>query len=497
MGLKNFQREDYERIVQREQTPDDERYSTGFIVGSEMGTGKTAVALAVICKGLDPECPRPGQPRATLVLVPGPGVLSNWTREITKFAPGLRVVVYHGAKRGTDVDALKKQDIILATYAQVVGQYKKYLNDEDGVMLNHPFFDFKFHRVILDEAHEIRNPETQRAKACFALCKVHGLCLTGTPAQNSARDFGSYFCFLSVRDHDLGKIDAFNDVIAQPIDDGEHGEALRILTTALSRLMIYRKLRLVAKLEDRYETRIDIEMKPQERAVYNYVLTMPELLGKSSSEEDKCEENNEKEDLAALIPVENGQLSLPDALNDTREVFDMSYLSSKIEKTSEIIQKIRQRPGDQKTIVFAFFKLTLDILESALKKHGIHCVQYTGEMSTNQRDNALIQIRDNPKYTVILMSLLAGAVGINVTSCSNVIIMEPWWNPYVEEQAIARAHRMGQTRGVTVYRLVVLGTIEERIAELQEKKKNTIDRVLNNMPARLSVQELDTLQNGL
>ncbi|TFY81230.1 hypothetical protein EWM64_g2783 [Hericium alpestre] len=498
LKLKTFQSEDLDTLAELERNY-CEGDACGRMIAYATGMGKTALLLALTALNRSPA----GSP--TLVICPNIGVLQHRESEMKKFTPQLTYELYYGGNK-PNAEKLSKCDVILATYAQVTRQHTEWLADH--------------------EFHNARNPDTKPAKACWDLQKTFAFCLSATPAQNSVLDFFSAFKFLEIPDHDLDDLATFRELIITPVDKGlrERTEAQTILTDVLRRYMVYRPKGLLG-LPPRHDRFIKVRLNTDEKLVYHHVevlfhpqpyarftrtrqiCTHPylttkavdpqEILQKGDPEvEDKPQRSRRAVDdiTAAFSHRRRDAIHEGDhALKAVRHVFDPSYKSSKIIAMTKILQQIRSRPGNEKTIVFAQFKLSLDLLHSVLLEQGFKCAFYTGAMKPSEREAALKAIKTNPKCTVILMTLLAGAVGLDVTSCNNVIFMEPWWNPFPEEQGIGRAHRLGQTRPVHVYKVVVEETIEEAVIAKQDEKKELIGEIMSSCEADLKVKEVEEM----
>ncbi|KAI0310335.1 P-loop containing nucleoside triphosphate hydrolase protein [Amylostereum chailletii] len=172
---------------------------------------------------------------------------------------------------------------------------------------------------------------------------------------------------------------------------------------------------------------------------------------------------------------------LPITLRPYKHVFDLSYTSAKLATALSLLRTIRAR--GEKTLVFAHFRWTMDVLHHALIRERIGCAQYHGDLSSSERTAVLDRVRTDAGCTVLIMSILAGGVGLNITSCNHVLVLEPWWNPYVEDQAIARAHRIGQTKPVQVYKLVGEDCVEGRMTATQERKRAEVGSMMGRASA--------------
>ncbi|KAA1466953.1 P-loop containing nucleoside triphosphate hydrolase protein [Dentipellis sp. KUC8613] len=492
--LKRYQHEDLEKLLARE----NGLYTAarGPIIAYPTGLGKTPLMIAIVTSTMKSAA------GPTLIIVPSGGVLQQWKSECKAFAPGLKISVQHplfDAVRGTNL------------YEPAGPHY--------------PLFCISWNRVILDEAHNIRNYETKRAKACFTMVEKarYAACLTATPAQNSFRDFYSYFKFLNITDYGLHNWGNFNAQIVLPLlaENSDPDPATALLTEVLLRHVIWQPKDLISLPSLQTHT-VNVTLTPAERGLYRYIQSL--RLGRSSyvqftRERQVCdhgalvrmevkpsellldgydsdvEEPTTEDDLdgisssMAALGVDKsskGETEDPwqpvseDGVRKWAFLLQETYRSSKMCTAIKILKEIRQRSGNEKTIVFSHFKEPLSILHGFLKEEGFSCVSYTGMMTIAERGEALSKISHNAKETVILMSLKSGSDGLNVAACNNVILLEPWWNPYVERQAIGRIHRLGQTRPSHVYRLLTPGTIEMQVRKKQLEKEASIDLLMGS-----------------
>ncbi|KII86289.1 hypothetical protein PLICRDRAFT_56026 [Plicaturopsis crispa FD-325 SS-3] len=526
-SLKPYQAVDVQRLHDREEgghicgSPNN----TGFVLAYDMGLGKTVVTIALVCK-------RPlrsntdGVVPATLVVCPSVGIISHWASEVQKFAPHLKVLIYHGKDLSRDTKFIGGFDIVLATYNQICIQHRALLKFKElalrsGIREGNnfpidpeycPLFLLKFHRIVFDEAHVMRNPVRQTPAACWALRKNHGLCLSGTPAQNSLRDLYPLLKFLRVDYRGLHDLETFDRLITKPLKQGRIAEPTQLLQTVLPDAMIYRrKDDSLIKLPPKVDRTINLRLTRQESEFYDYVrqhmpfksmwaklirlrqaCDHPFLLTKAihaneveftvggtqdSEVPDEAQSAGDGNVTEPVLEADMNPLKIPEALEFARELLDPTYVSSKLAEVMEILHKIVDKR--EKTIVFGHSKVMLSLISDKLAEQEIESVVYDGDLNLQECEWALEKIRTDDQCLVLLMSIMAGGTGLNITACSHVILIEPWWNPFVEEQAIDRVHRIGQTKTVYIYRLVVDETIEENVVATQQDKLSSIGQVLN------------------
>ncbi|MBW2733506.1 MAG: DEAD/DEAH box helicase [Deltaproteobacteria bacterium] len=399
----------------------------GALLADDMGLGKTLQLLAA------------AQGRC-LVVAPT-SVLSNWGREIARFRPHASVCLYHGSTR-----KLVEADFTLTSYA---------ILRLDVEALGAVEWD----TLVLDEAQQIKNPESQAARAAFALDARWRVALTGTPVENRLGDLWSLFHFLN-RGLLGGRAD-FEERFTQAIAHGQAQEELhrRVRPFILRRL----KAEVAPDLPPRTEMLWRFALDEQEQQSYDAVraATQQEVvrkLGGGGSVLAALEALLRLRQAAchtALLPGGEGRGSAPSS--------KLRLLRDKLE---ELVAE------GHKALVFSQWTSLLDLVEPILGQIGVDFCRLDGQTRDRQGVVECFQAEDPSAPPVMLISLRAGGVGLNLTAADHVFILDPWWNPAVEQQAADRAHRIGQTKPVMVHRLVAEGTVEERMLDLQEKKKN-------------------------
>lgn len=537
----------------------------GGLLCDDMGLGKTIQIISLILKNR----PRIKKQRveyeklerlnlkATLVVSPV-SLITQWINEMKKFAPELKTLLFHGPKRTDDAEELLDYDVVVTSYETLRSENNK---------ASSPMFEVKWHRVVLDEAHTIKNSESLTADAMFNLSGARRWCLTGTPVQNNIEELQSLFIF--IRCSELSKAGSWNRYITNE----SKIIAFEKLHSELDKLMLRRTKQILKetsfKLPPKEIHKVEVEFSPEEKILYQQVSSSiihsmkDELNG--SLEDSSVQKNskgnnglishvsidkitaNHKERgsfyLRALVnllrlrqlcchwkllsdldkeemdeelnqtvvvsyskksgssdsdlddPIGNlsafmNELSVKDlkcqvcfleksipgskkcktckgeSASDNHQNLS-NHESAKVLKLIEILKLDKTR----KTIVFSQFRQLLLLLGPPLEAHGIKFVMYDGSMNLKQKDQALSMLRDDPSTTVLLCSLKSGAVGLNLTAASQVVIFDPWWNPQVQEQAIDRVYRIGQTKKVDVYELIIKNSVEENIVKLQNHKR--------------------------
>ncbi|KAJ3050148.1 hypothetical protein HK097_008860 [Rhizophlyctis rosea] len=634
----------------------------GGILADDMGMGKTVQSIATMVANPSNNPKR----KSTLVVAPV-SLIYQWHAEIlAKVRPGkLTVTIYHGQQKKKSLVALAQYDVVLTSFSTLAGEWpetKKTRKStgrvtgffdpdfdsreaEEDNETNEPedpkvtrmragnLFKMKWHRVILDEAHSIKNKATRSAKACFNLEATYRWCLTGTPIQNNIGDLFSLIHFLGLRPY--CDWTAFRKRIQEPFKRGRHKRALERVITLMKAICLRRsktatldgkpivtlpsrtvnmditdftipEREFYSHLERKTQLRFNAYLKAGTvMKNYTHVLVLllrlrqacdhPQLLakdfekagrehemegGSAENAEDHmknvldnlkadikkrlldqdlnalecpvcldtitngvilnlcghvyCQEcltahaniNPEMDarkqcptcrqdiDLGSVIPVAKfashfadeiaakkaadndgavdtkgkgkavdngnpGDVEIQQELEDMMSDPDADWISStKIDKMMAILEETRKNHPGEKTIIFSQFTGMLDMLDVPLTRNGYEYERYDGSMSAIQRDQAVKNLANKANKTVMLVSMKCGSLGLNLTCANHVILLDPWWNPAVENQSIDRVHRFGQQRDVTVHRIFIGNTVEDRIMQLQKEKQALADAAL-------------------
>jgi superfamily II DNA or RNA helicase len=418
----------------------------GALLADDMGLGKTVQALCVV-RG------------KTLVVAPT-SVVHNWSDEIRRFRPGLSACVYHGSKRVLDPEA----DVTITSYA---------LLRLDEEVLAKPAWDI----VVLDEAQLIKNPESQVAQVAYRLKSAWRLTMSGTPVENRLDELWSQMHFLNRGL--LGGRKDFQERYAKPVGEGVDGAAARLRERI--RPFVLRRLKqdVAPELPPRTDATLYCALGESERRVYDAVraATLTEVVAKLR------EGGGVLAALEALLRLRQAACHpalVPGQTADT---------SAKVERLRESLETVVAEGN--KALVFSQWTSFLDLIEPHLRASAIRFTRLDG--STDDRAGVVAQFQDPGGPPVLLISLKAGGTGLNLTAADHVFLMDPWWNPAVEDQAADRAHRIGQNRPVMVYRLVAEETVEERILLLQEAKRGIADAALGDAARAASLTRDDLL----
>ncbi len=439
-------------------------FGFGGCLADDMGLGKTIQILALLEQRRARRLKHDEVRKPSLVVVPK-SLVFNWIEEAAKFAPQLKVVDYTGNDRQARVHELATADVILTTY----GTLRK---DTDQMLA----LDFDY--AILDEAQAIKNPKTDAAKSCYLLKADHRLTMTGTPIENHLGDLWSQFRFLNpgLLGHSQA-FAAFSRVDCQ-------AETLEQLSKAIRPFILRRTKQEVLKdLPDKTEQTLFCEMTPKQKRQYNelrehYRVKLGETIQELGMHRSK-------------IHVLEALLRLRQAACDGRLV--NPKLGARGAKMDLLLEQLEEVMGEgHKVLVFSQFTSLLALLEKDLKTRKMRYEYLDGK--TNDRKSPVHRFQHDANCQLFLISLKAGGHGLNLTAADYVYILDPWWNPAVEAQAIDRAHRMGQTKNVFAYRMITKGTVEEKILELQKTKRELADSIISGNSSLIRTLTADDLQ---
>ncbi|TRX70296.1 DEAD/DEAH box helicase [Carboxylicivirga sp. M1479] len=439
----------------------------GGILADDMGLGKTLQVLTFLQHVLD-------QDSTTNLIVVPTTLLFNWENEIKKFAPDLNAHYHYGVQRVTDASVFDEYDIVFTTYGILL---------RDIEMLR----EYQFNYIVLDESQAIKNPASRRYKAANLLKAKSRLALSGTPIENSTFDLYAQMNF--VNRGFLGGVSSFKESFSNAIDkEGDEligGELQRMINPFVLRRT---KEKVASELPPKTEDVIFCEMEPAQRKVYDYYrdLFRDQIIGKMASD-----------------GVGKSKMMVLEALTRLRQVCDSPQLISgshfettESVKIKEIVQHITDRTANHKILIFSQFVKMLGLIKDELTRRNIEFEYLDGKSTTKQRENSVNNFQNNEELRVFLISLKAGGTGLNLTAADYVYIVDPWWNPAVENQAIDRCYRIGQDKNVFAYRMICRDTVEEKIIKLQEKKKKLAGDIVQtdeNIMKTLTVDDLKDL----
>ncbi len=423
----------------------------GGVLADDMGLGKTVQTLAHLL--LEKRAGRANLP--SLVVAPT-SLMYNWKAEAARYAPELRVLVLQGAGRKPLFEAMVQHDVVLTTYPLLS-------RDEELLQAQH------FHLLVLDEAHNIKNPKTRAAQVAGSLQARHRLCLTGTPVENNLGELWSLFNFLMPGL--LGSEKSFRELYRTPIERGGDVARQQQLARRLAPFLLRRTKEMVAtELPAKTEIIRAVELDGPQRDLYETI--------RISMQQRVRDEVGSRGLAGSQIIVLDALLKLRQVCCDPSLVkLDSARKVSRSAKLELLLDLLHDLLAEgRRILVFSQFTSMLALIEAELEKARIGYVQLTGDTQDRQTPVDRFQRGDVPLF---LISLKAGGVGLNLTAADTVIHYDPWWNPAVENQATDRAHRIGQDKPVFVYKLVAAGTVEEKILALQHRKAQLAAGVLD------------------
>ncbi len=427
----------------------------GGILADDMGLGKTLQVLAFL-QSLASASP-PGPPRPALVVCPT-SLVFNWMHEAATFTPRLRALALDGPRRQSLFARIPEHDLVVTSYALLRRDADLYRSVE-------------FDTVVLDEAQHIKNRETQNAQAVKAMRAQQRLVLTGTPMENSVLDLWSIFDFLMPGY--LGTAQDFRERYEQPIVKAKDSAVQSRLARRLQPFVLRRlKSQVAQDLPPRLEQISFCDLTDDQAAVYQELL--------AASRAQVTEAVGQQGLAKTRLLVLQALLRLRQACCDLRllklDGIPPAAASGKLDLFAELLDEILD--GGHRALVFSQFTQMLALIRERLEAEQVPYCYLDG--STSNRAAVVQQFQSTSTIPLFLISLKAGGVGLNLTGADTVIHFDPWWNPAVEDQATDRAHRLGQTRVVTSYKLIARGTVEEKILHLQHRKRDLIKSVLGD-----------------
>jgi SNF2 family DNA or RNA helicase len=453
--MRSYQKAGYQWLLMLE------KYGLGGILADDMGLGKTVQAISALSRLPANSC--------SMVICPKT-LLFNWAAEIEKFNKSLSYVIYEGNQKERKIILENlKVNILFASYSII---------QNDIAELSQIDFDY----IILDEAQHIKNSAALRTKAVKKLKSRHRLALSGTPIENNPTELWSIFDFLMP-----GYLPALkhfkNDYMSEKQKDAN--EKLKMLVSPF--ILRRRKQDVLIELPDKQEQIAYCKMTTVQEKMYLQIL-----------------DNVKQKFLKFDEDIKSNYLHVLAALTRLRQICDhpvlvdenakrIEELSGKLELLKEII--IDAIEGGKKLLVFSQFVQMLQVLKDMMKREKISFEYMDG--STKNRQQVIDNFNNNNNIRAFLISLKTGGYGLNLTAADTVIIVDPWWNPMGENQAIDRAHRIGQTKKVMVYKIITKGTIEEKILNLQENKKEMFEYIIDGGQSVLKNMNAEELRDLL
>ena len=437
------------------------RLGIGALLADDMGLGKTIQIIAHVLK-LKEKGDHP-----VLIICPT-SVLGNWEHEFARFAPSIKVKIHHGSGR-SNADSFKneakKYDVILTSYALA-------WRDEEHIS------SINWELVVLDEAQNVKNPFTKQSKKVKAIPAKSRIALTGTPIENRLSDIWSIMEFLNPGY--LPQWERFKERFAKPIETDNNMQKKSALKSALNPFIL-RRLKtdksIIRELPEKIESLEWCGLTTEQATLYKAVV--------DSSLEKIQSETGEQRRMAIFATITKLKQICNHPANFLKDSTDLGERSGKVERLRELVREMVD--AGESCLVFSQYTEMASMIQSDLEKDFKVPIYYLhGQLQRKARDRVVFEFQNNNGPAVLVLSLKAGGIGLNLTKASNVIHFDRWWNPAVENQATDRAFRIGQKKNVFVYKFVSKGTIEERIENLLSKKKDLADSIVGSGESILS-----------
>lgn len=437
-------------------------FNFGGCLADDMGLGKTIQVIAFILSQ------RAKVPQNTNLVVVPTSLVHNWQHELQKFAPSIRVRVIYGADRIKSVTDFDHFEVVLTSYGTLLADIS-FLKD------------YVFNYIFLDESQQIKNPESQRYKAARLLKSRNKVILTGTPVENNTFDLYAQLSFACPGL--LGSKQYFKDIYSQPIDMFKSSKRAAELQKKVSPFILRRtKQEVATDLPEKTEMVLYCDMKTEQRAIYDaYETEFRDYISATTGDQ-----------------LDKKPMNVLKGITKLRQICDSPLLikgekmpGNASAKIDTLLEEIEGKRHQHKILVFSQFVEMLSLVKKELTTRGIKFAWLTGQ--TRNRQAVIEEFQTNAEVRVFLISLKAGGTGLNLTEADYVYLLDPWWNPAVENQAIDRCHRIGQDKNIVAVRLICPDTVEEKIMELQERKQDLAKGLISTDNAFFSSLSKDDL----
>lgn len=444
----------------------------GGCLADDMGLGKTLQTISFL------QFVKEKYPGSTQLVICPTSLIFNWESELQKFAPSLKFYRHYGTQRELKEAHIEDFDVILTSYGVV---------RNDIEQLSEVLWQY----VILDESQSIKNPDARATRAILQLRSVNRIILSGTPVQNNTFDLYSQFNFLNPGQ--LGNREYFNREFAIPIDKLGSKEKAQYLKKLINPFTLRRTKEQVAKdLPDKTISVLWCTMEPSQRKLYNEYRDgyRSRLLKKIDEEGISKSGLDVLEGLLRLRQICDHPALVNATGTSTEDIGDSSV------KINELIREVKENAGNHKLLIFSQFTQMLHLIKEQFENENIEHCYLDGSTTLKKRQEEVERFQQTDSIKAFLISLKAGGVGLNLTTADYVYIVDPWWNPAAEQQAIDRAHRIGQQRKVFAYKMICKDSVEERILKLQQRKKDLADDLIQedaNFVKTLSRDDIEFL----
>lgn len=425
-----------------------DEFQWGGILADDMGLGKTLQVLTFLTHVTE------HNDQTNLLVVPT-SLLFNWQNEIEKFNPKLTYFIHHGAGRDRSLSKFEGAQLVFTTYGTMVSDIELLKNQT-------------FNYVILDESQAIKNPTSKRYKAACILPARNKLAMTGTPIENNTFDLFAQMNFLNPGL--LGNMTNFKKFYSTAIDKHKDQDRAADLQKIINPFVLRRtKEQVATELPDKVEDVIYCEMESAQRKVYDAYRNYYREKIISKIDEDGLNQSR--------FSVLEGLTKLRQVCDTPQLIKDENYKATSA-KMKELLQHIKEKTNQHKLLVFSQFVQMLKLIEHELKEQGVSYAYLDGQSKPADRQKSVEHFQSEEQCRVFLISLKAGGTGLNLTAADYVYLVDPWWNPAVENQAIDRCYRIGQDKKVIAYRMICKDTVEEKILSLQASKKALANQIV-------------------
>lgn len=423
----------------------------GGCLADDMGLGKTLQAITFL-----QHISNQKKKETHLVVCPT-SLLYNWENELKKFAPELTCLIYYKGNRNYDANTFKQYNIILTTYGCI-------RSDIDQLE------QFKFGYIICDESHAIKNPAAQLSKAVVRLQSRNRIVLSGTPVQNNTFDLYAQMNFINPGL--LGSREFFKSEFSQPIDKYGDKEKSAQLKKIIYPFLLRRTKEQVAKdLPAKTEITLWCEMEEEQRKIYDAL--------KHYYRENLLQRIAEDGVGSSAVYILEGLTKLRQACNAPQLLNDYKNVTNASVKLEVLLNELEENIGDHKVLIFSQFTGMLQLVADALENNNAPFLYLDGGTKAEQRQELVQRFQTTDAAKIFLISLKAGGVGLTLTAADYVYLIDPWWNPAAEQQAIDRTHRIGQQQKVFAYKMICRDTVEEKILALQQKKQSLVKDIIS------------------
>ena len=415
----------------------------GGCLADDMGLGKTLQTISFLHYQTEKN------PDETHLVICPTSLLYNWESELKKFSPDMRYLIYHGASRSFDEAAWKAASVIITSYGAVRNDLEQ-------------FMAFHFGYIVCDESQVIKNAGSQVAKAVLQLQSRNRIILSGTPIQNNTFDLYTQMQFINPGL--LGNKEFFKSEFALPIDkNGDQDKAARLRKMIYPFLLRRTKEQVAKDLPAKTEITLWCEMEEEQRKMYDAL---------KNHYRTSLLDRIEKEGMgSSAVYILEGLTKLRQVCNAPQLLKDERYSTTASVKLKELMEEIKENVGAHKVLVFSQFTGMLQLIAEEMEKENIHFFYLDGSTKATERQILVQRFQEEKEVQVFLISLKAGGVGLTLTAADYVYLVDPWWNPAAEQQAIDRAHRIGQQQKVFAYKMICRDSVEEKILALQQRKK--------------------------